>query len=299
MKVKVALCQLNPLSGKPEINFYTIESVLKKYARRNVTLFIFPEDYLYGVLRNRNEIAEAGKNFDLWVKRLCVLAQRYKVDLIPGSFPLFQNGKLFNTTIYINKKGKILNQYSKTNLWLSERNEYTPNLISPKCFESVLGKTVQIICWDLMNPKVFEEAVKQNAQWIINVSLWYTNQTRDLARTRGETKNKYHIPLNRSERLNSIMETRSTEYNVGMIFCNIGGVHEYTAVDKLQQMARSAGCTQVIAPLDAVRKSVKNRNEQILVCEIPDIKDYISDHEILWGRRKDIINNYPFGVQVR
>ncbi|HZE87349.1 MAG TPA: hypothetical protein VE090_04030 [Methylomirabilota bacterium] len=71
MKVKVALCQLNPLSGKPEINFYKIESVLKKYAKRNVALFIFPEDYLYGVLRNRNEIAEAGKNFDLWVKRLC------------------------------------------------------------------------------------------------------------------------------------------------------------------------------------------------------------------------------------
>ena len=212
---------------------------------------------------------------------------------------MFQNGKLFNATIYINKKGKILNHYSKTNLWLSERDEYTPNLIPPKCFDTVLGKTIQIICWDLMNPKIFEEAVKQDAQWIINVSLWSTNRTRDLAKKRGETKNKYHIPLNRSERLNSIMETRSTEYNVGMIFCNIGGVHEYTAVDKLQQFARSAGCTQVIAPLDAVRKSVKNRNEQILVCEIPDIKDYISDHEILWGRRKDIINNYPFGVQVR
>lgn len=189
-----------------------------------------------------------------------------------------------------------MNQYSKTNLWLSERAEFTPGTHQPKSFDSILGKTIQIICWDLMNPRIFEEAIKQDAQWIINTSLWTTNQTRSLAKTRGKTKNKYHIPVSRSERLTAIVETRSTEYNIGVIFCNIGGKHQYLADDGLLQHANSAGSTQVIAPLDSVKKGVKSRTEQILLCEIPDIKDSIFDHEILWGRREDIKNNYPWGT---
>jgi hypothetical protein len=114
-----------------------------------------------------------------------------------------------------------------------------------------------------MNPKIFEEAVKQNAEWIINVSLWSTNQTRSLKRTRGRTKNKYYIPVRNSERLDSIIEARSTEYDIGIIFCNIGGKHQYLAEDGLIQHANSAGNTQVIAPLDVIRKTVKDRAEQI------------------------------------
>jgi hypothetical protein len=66
------------------------------------------------------------------------------------------------------------------------------------------------------------------------------------------------------------------------------------AEDGLIQHANSAGNTQVIAPLDVIRKTVKDRAEQILICDIPDIKDAIVDHEILWGRREDIKNNYPW-----
>lgn len=296
MITKIALCQINPLFNKPEINFDRMENIIDKYSRKNVELFIFPEDYIYGVLRDRNQIAEAGKNFNVWIKKLSSLAKKYKVDLIPGSFPLLENYKLFNTTIYLDKNGKVLNKYSKANLWLSERAEYISSASPSKCFDSILGRTVQIICWDLMNPKIFEDAVKQNAEWIINISLWSTNQTRSLARTRGKTKNKYHIPVSRSERLTAILETRSTEYNIGVIFCNIGGKHKYLADDGLLQHANSAGSSQIIAPLDAIKKSVKGRTEQILLYEIPDIKEYISDHEILWGRREDIKNNYPWGI---
>src|SRR3989344_144110 len=158
MKTKIALCQVNPSFNEPEINFHKMEAIIDKYSKKNVKLFILPEDYLYGVLRDRNQITIAGKKFDFWVKRISSLAKKYQVDLIPGSFPLLEKNKLLNTTIYIDKNGQVLNQYSKTNLWLSERAEFTPNTQQSKSFNSVLGKTVQIICWDLMNPKIFEEA---------------------------------------------------------------------------------------------------------------------------------------------
>ncbi len=297
MNKRIALCQLNPRAGKPEENFSTIEQTIKNYAEEKIKLFIFPEDFLNGILRDREDILAAGKKFDFFVNRLCKFARGYKVDLIPGSFPMLRNKKLLNTTVYIDHKGKVLNLYSKTNLWLSERNEYSSNDKLPKCFESILGKTMQIICWDLMDRKLFEQVVKQGVEWIINISLWSTNQSRDLERKRGKTKNQYRISIRRSERLNSIIEARSAEYNVGIIFCNIGGIHRYNAMDGLPQEARSAGSSQVLAPLDGIRKIVKNRKEQILICDIPDIKDYISDHEILWGRREDIKTNYPYSQQ--
>ena len=148
-----------------------------------------------------------------------------------------------------------------------------------------------------MDRKLFEEAVKQDVEWIINVSLWSTNQSRDLKRIRGKTKNEYKISARKSQRLNSIIETRSTEYNVGMIFCNTGGIHKYVALDGKVQNARSAGYTQIIAPLDGIKKITKNRKEQVLICDVPQIKEYIFDHEILWGRREDIKNNYPHSQQ--
>ncbi|KKQ34205.1 MAG: Nitrilase/cyanide hydratase and apolipoprotein N-acyltransferase [Microgenomates group bacterium GW2011_GWA2_37_6] len=225
MKTRIAICQLNPRASKPGDNFRTIEQTIKNYSGRKVKLFIFPEDFLNGILRSGEDILAAGKKFEFWIERFRKLARKYKVDLIPGSFPLFKEGKLFNATIYIDSLGEVLNQYSKTNLWLSERDGYSINTNPPECFQSILGKTMQIICWDLMDRKLFEKAVKQNVKWIINISLWSTNQSRDLERKRGKTKNKYHISIRRSERLNSIVETRSSEYNIGMIFCNIGGIH--------------------------------------------------------------------------
>jgi predicted amidohydrolase len=291
---KVALCQLNPISGKPEVNFKTIGKVM---ANKNADLYIFPEDFLHGIMRGKNDLLSAGKNFDYWINKLCLLAKKYKADLIPGSLPLIKAGELYNTTVYIDKRGKLVNQYSKNNLWLSERSDYSPSLKPPKVFNCVLGKTAQIICWDLYDHRLFEEAVRQGAEWIINVSLWSTNQTRDLKKERGEAKHKYRISVRRSERLHSLIETRSSEYNIGIMFCNFGGHHSYISKDGRIQLAKSAGSTQIITPLDGVRKITKNNKEKIYIYEVPNIGDYLSDHEIFYGRREDIKNGYPYSQQ--
>ncbi|MBI2032638.1 MAG: carbon-nitrogen hydrolase family protein [Candidatus Levybacteria bacterium] len=292
--IRIALCQLNPKAGKPRKNFATIEQVVRKYSKQKIKLFIFPEDFLNGVLRGRQDILLAGKKFDFWLNKFCALAKRYKIDLIPGSLPSIENSGLYNTTVYINSAGKILNKYFKTNLWLAEREDYSINPYKPKAFDSVLGKTMQIICFDVMDRRIFEEAIKQNVKWIINTSLWCLDQSKALAKKRGLPSKQYNIAIRKSERLNALIETRSHEYNMGMIFCNIGGNHRYLESDCYQEVKRSAGCTQIIAPLDGIRKRVRNRKEQILICDIPAIKDYISDHEILYGRRKDIKTNYPY-----
>lgn len=297
MNTRIALCQLNPKAGKPEENLSTIEQTIKHYVDQKVKLFIFPEDFLNGVLRGRQEISLAGEKFDFWVNKFRALAKQYKIDLIPGSLPSIENDKLYNTTAYIDSGGKVLNKYFKTNLWLAEREDYSINPHAPKAFDSILGKTLQTICFDIMDQRLFEEAVKQDVKWIINTSLWCLDQSRALAKKRGLPSKEHNISIRKSERLNVLVEARSHEYNMGMIFCNIGGNHRYLESDNSLEVKRSAGCTQVIAPLDGVRKFVKNRKEQILICDIPNLNDYFSDHEIFYGRREDIKVNYPYSQQ--
>ncbi|MEI6462683.1 MAG: carbon-nitrogen hydrolase family protein [bacterium] len=209
MKTRIALCQLNPLSRNPKNNLTIIEQVIDKYSKKGVKLFIFPEDFLFGILRKKSDSLIAGKEFHYYLDKFSKFSKEYKVDIIPGSFPMLKNNKLYNTTVYIDKNGEVLNQYSKTNLWLSERDCFTTGKGNSECFKSVLGKTVQIICWDLMDHKLFEDAVRQKAEWIIVTSFWTVNRSSDLVKKRGETKNSYFIPINRSERLSSLMETRS------------------------------------------------------------------------------------------
>ena len=292
MKIKIALCQLNPVAGSPDRNLSTMEKALKKCVRRGVKLCIFPEDFLHGILRGENAIEDAGRKFPQWVSTFMDLAKKYNVDLIPGSFPRYEKDKLYNASVYISHTGKVLNQYSKTNLWLSERVEYQPSLEPPKVFRSPLGKTLLIICWDMYDHGLFESAVNQGVEWIINIAFWSVNQSHDFVLNRGKPKHKY-IGYSDSQIIDSMIQARVSEYNVGMIFCNFAKTHVY-AGRRGPDKAVSAGHSQILSPLHKVKKKINSRDEKILICDVPDIKPYIKDHEIFYGRREDIRANYPY-----
>lgn len=292
MKARIALCQLTPLVNQPEKNLVKMKSAVRKCSKSGVKLCIFPEDFLYGILRGKDNIKEAGEKFQFWTNAFCELAKKYRIDLIPGSLPLSEKGNLYNTTVYINSKGKVVNKYRKTNLWLSERFDYRSSPYRPKSFQSFLGKTMIIICWDLMNHQLFESAVKQNVDWIIVISLWSTNQSNDLAKERGRPKNKYPGNMD-SSLIDSMIRARVYEYNLGIIFCNFAKTLKYEGENSSFEFAFSAGRTQVVVPLIGVVKKLNNKQENILISDLPDIKEYIKDYEILYGRRNDIKKTYP------
>ena len=295
MKTKIALCQLSPVSSSTDRNLSTMVEALKKCAQRSVQLCIFPEDFLHGILRGERTIEDAGRKFPEWVNIFINLANKYNIDLIPGSFPRYEKGKLYNTSVYISRTGRVLNQYSKTNLWLSERLDYQPSLEAPKVFRTPLGKTFLIICWDILDHKLFESAVKQGAEWIINIAFWSANQSHDFVLNRGKPKHRY-VGYSDSQIIDSMIQARVAEYNVGMIFCNFAKIHTYEG-RKGADKAVSAGHTQILSPLNKVKKKINNRNEKILIYDVPNIKPYIQDNEMFYGRREDIKENYPYRLQ--
>lgn len=287
MKTRIALCQLDITASVHE-NLRIIEDTLSGCAIKGVNLCVFPEDFLYGILKNRINVEIAARKFSSWTHIFCSLAKKYKVDVIPGSFPSYENGSLYNTTVYINSNGKLVNKHRKTNLWLSERSEYTASVYEPQCFKSVLGKTLLIICWDIMDHKLFRTAVEQHAEWVIIISLWSVNQSTDLTQERGKPLGKYAGNVD-SKLIDNLIFSRANEYNIGIIFCNFAKSLRYRNKYGFYSHAISAGHTQIATPLSQISKKINGRKADILICDIPNIKQFITDHEILYGRREDIL----------
>ncbi len=169
--------------------------------------------------------------------------------------------------------------------------EYYPSIEAPKVFTTPLGKTLLIICWDLLDHRLFESAVKQGVQWIIDIAFWSVNQSNDLSCERGKSPRKYR-KYSDSQIIDALIKTRVTEYNLGVIFCNFGKTHAY-AGRRGTDKAISAGRSQLLSPLHEIQKKIGHRKEQVLICDIADIKPLIRDNEIFYGRREDIKLGYP------
>lgn len=291
MKTSIAINQLNPLASQSAVNFKVMQETIAQNAADGSILSIFPEDFLHGVLRSRADLVKAGRQFDEWVIKFCDLARQYQIDIIPGTFPYYKNGNLYNSTVYINGLGHVITTYSKNNLWLSEREEYQPSLKPPDVFEGVLGKTAIIICWDLLDHTLFEAVVRQGVEWIIVLSFWSINQSKDLAMNRGVVRNHY-TSFSDSKLIDTLVSARVAEYNIGVVFCNFAGTHEYIS-DTGPQVAISANRSQIVAPYFAFRANLRNRKEATLVYEVNSVEQAIKDFEINYGRRSDIISSYP------
>lgn len=292
MHTAITINQLAPLADKADANFKTMQQTIAQNAAEGSLLAIFPEDFLYGVLRSRLQLINAGRQFDTWVKRFCELAKRYRIDIIPGTLPSLKNGNVYNSTVYIDKTGTIVTTYSKNNLWLSERDEYQPSLQLPKVFDSVLGKTAIIICWDICDHRLFESMIKQEVEWVIVLAFWSTNQSKDMARSRGTVKNRY-IGFSDSKMLDALIQSRVSEYNIGFIFCNFAGKHEYQGLTG-PQIAVSANRSQVVTPYLSVVYRLSNRREATLRCDLESISQSIRDFETHYGRRLDVVKSYPW-----
>lgn len=295
--MNIALNQLSPLQGDPEANFAQMERTIKQNVASGTRLCVFPEDFLFGILRDKAVIEAAARQSDVWLLRFQRLAADYKVDLVPGSQPTLQDGKFYNTATYINASGAIATRYSKQNLWLSERDEYAPSLQMPRVFDGVLGKTALIICWDMMSRELFESIVSQGAEWVICVAFWSNNQSKDLAAKRGRADRRLYRGYSDSLYLGSLIPIRALEYNLGVIFCNFGGTFDYVG-NTGADTAISAGKTQLSTPYHQQFRTHHSRRSDSLLFDLnlARSRQEQRDVEIWYGRREDVVRRYPQGL---
>ncbi len=97
------------------------------------------------------------------------MSKEFDMTIIPGSFSIFRNGSLYNTSPVI-ANGKVLGWSDKISLYRIEKNEYSPG--RDICvFESRGIKFSVAVCYDLDFPYYTKIAIRKGARILFNPSL--------------------------------------------------------------------------------------------------------------------------------
>ena len=97
------------------------------------------------------------------------MSKEFGTTIIPGSFSVFRNGSLYNTSPVISD-GRILGWSDKISLYRIEKNEYSPGR-EISVFEADGIKFGVAVCYDLDFPYYTKIAIRKGARILFNPSL--------------------------------------------------------------------------------------------------------------------------------
>jgi len=242
--MKIAIAQVNP-SNNPQKNLEKAENFVKKAAAKYADILVFPE---YFTDPDWSSVEENQFFLDFYKK----LTKKYKIDIIPGSFAIKTNGKLFNTTYYINNKGKVIADYKKMNTWLSERR-FISQGDKISVFNTPFGKMGLTICWDLAFPEIFRDLIKECVKIVFCPSMWSNG---DAGKGIKYNQNAEKIFVN------SLCTARAFENEIILAYCNYAGIYKYK-----NKVFKSIGQSQITVPF--IGPIVKtDTKEKLLVADV-------------------------------
>lgn len=171
--MKIAMCQMLSEYGRPEENLSRAKEMLRDAARQGAQLALLPECLDLGWANpEAHEMAQPipGAHSD----RLCTWAAEYGLYVCAGLTER-DGGKLYNTAVLIDKRGKLLGKHRKINLLTEIEGSGLYSVGSKlEVFDTELGKLGIDICADnARSSMVLGEALcRMGAEIILSPSSW-------------------------------------------------------------------------------------------------------------------------------
>ncbi|HLX55548.1 MAG TPA: carbon-nitrogen hydrolase family protein [Ktedonobacteraceae bacterium] len=250
MKFNVAVVQFEISQFVPQENLAKAEQFIQQAVARAADLVVFPEDFIFGPLDRRVDLADFDQQY---VKHFQQLASQYNIDIVPGSIIEGDENGLYNTTYYIDHSGDILGSYRKVNLWLPERSYITPGRDSA-VFETRFGKVGLIICWDLMFPEVFRAMVHESVEIVICPSYWCLEDA-----GKGQQLNQHSEVM----LVNSLCIARAFEHEIVLIYANAAG-----KLVSEESTSTLIGQSQITVPFKGPLDIIMHNFEDMFVQEV-------------------------------
>ncbi len=227
--VKIGIIQPDIILGEPSKNIAKIEKLLAKLIDlQNPDIVILPELWYTGY---DYENLEKNTVSDEDVARLIgEWAKKYKVLWIPGSFPVRDDGKIYNRTYAISPSGEILAKYDKIHLFgpMSEKRYFTPgNKIVTFEYENIIFGLS--ICYDLRFPELFRILTLRGARVIFLPTEWPTPRMthfETLIRARAIENQVFMVSVNR------VGKDTMSEFSGGSVIVDPWGESVCTLGDK-------------------------------------------------------------------
>lgn len=170
--MKIGLIQMEVLPGEAAINRRKALAMLEEAVRQGCRLVVLPEMWTIGyALKNINNFAEDMQGESLAALR--EFARARGVEVITGSLPIKEAGKIYNNAFALDYSGGIVASYRKIHLFslMGEERFFNPG-DSPALFEMSFGKAGLIICYDLRFPELPRMLAVSGAKALFVPAQW-------------------------------------------------------------------------------------------------------------------------------
>lgn len=249
--LRIAVVQFSITHLKPEINIEHAESYIKEAAEKKARVIVFPEDFMTGSIFGDTKYLDRDRTF---LKRFQLLAKKYSIDIVSGSWMEKTPMGALNTTNYIDSNGVVLGEYHKNHLYLSERHFITPGT-EVSVFGTSYGKVGLIICWDIMFPEIFQRMNALGVQIVYCPSYWYKEIAGEGLKYNGQAEEQH---------LDALCLARAVENNIVFVYANAASIMQFPngTSDHL------AGHSQIALPFKGTLAKLNHNFEEIIIQDV-------------------------------
>lgn len=169
--MKIALIQMQVLEKNKETNARHGLELIQQAARDN-DLVLLPEIWTtgYSLGHLKREAEEMGNGF---IHSLQEIAKENQCLLLPGSVPMKRDDKIFNTSIAIDRTGKIVNVYDKVHLFqMYHEDRFFAAGDKFNCYELDGVTMASTVCYDLRFPELYRHMALAGAKICFVVAEW-------------------------------------------------------------------------------------------------------------------------------
>lgn len=177
--MNVAVAQLMSGPDKAE-NLAKAQNYISKAKQMGADLVLIPEGYMV-YLPGTSDLkkADVAEPIDgVFVSGLQKAARENQIYVICGVYESDPNDKVraFNTTVFLDRQGKILQRYRKTHLYdaftRKESNNIIPGDEPFAAVETEFGKVGIMVCYELRFPEICRQFVFQGADIVFVPTAW-------------------------------------------------------------------------------------------------------------------------------
>lgn len=234
-----------------EANLAKAEKILETAVQAGkLDLAVFPEDCITGPIPHNLDYAlDENSEAIIFFKKL---AQKHKIYIVCGSFIKMRDNKYYHTSLLIDRKGEVILEYEKNNLWIPERNYLTSGSELP-VVKTDIGTMGLTICWDLAFPETFRQLAKQGADIICCPSYWTKEDSGLLGRRQPGVPTEVNM-------VDTLCPARAIENEMMVIYAN--GAKKADIFLRTKKIGlNQIGHSQICIPLYGTVEKMDNNEE--------------------------------------
>jgi omega-amidase len=167
---QAGIVQFDVQNGRIETNMKVILNHLEKLSLNGVSLAVLPEMFSCGF--DNHHLSEHATHTKKIIATFCSFAKTRHIA-IAGSLPVNEDGKIFNTMIFIDTDGTIAAAYKKIHLFkLTDEHLFYSAGKTPAIVETSFGRIGMMICYDLRFPELSRTLFKNGVNMILVSAQW-------------------------------------------------------------------------------------------------------------------------------